>query len=259
MGEDSGETRLGQNALSAYLRKIRRIGLLTRSGEHRLANLQRLAPDSPEAVEARERLVEANLRIVVKLANEYRNHGVSVDDLIAEGNLGLLEAAERFDPSRGVRFITYAVWWVRKFMLAAIRRSARQRFAPVGGAEALAPDATSSSEHDFAALRKAVLSLDGVGSRGPSVPERPDSATSESPPNPETNTVDLQMEEALRRILDRIPAREREVLVAHYGLDGKPPRTLQQIGDGLGMTRERVRQIELRAKERVLRLLRRGL
>ena len=259
MSEISGETPLGQDALTAYLRKIRRIGLLTRSGEYRLANLQRLDPASPEAEQARERLVEANLRIVVKLAHEYRGHGVSVDDLVAEGNLGLLEAADRFDPSRGVRFITYAVWWVRKFMLAAIRRAVRQQFAPVGGADALAPDYRSSAEQDLSSFRKAVLSLDGGSSQGGGMSAAPGSVTSEVPPDPEANAVDSQMEEALHRILDRIPAREREVLVAHYGLDGEPPRTLQQIGDTLGMTRERIRQIEIRAKERVLRLLRKGL
>jgi RNA polymerase primary sigma factor len=259
MRDDSGETPLGQDALTAYLRRIRRIDLLTRSGEFRLATLQRLDPNSPEGQLARERLVESNLRIVVKLAHEYRGRGVSVDDLVAEGNLGLFEAAARFDPSRGVRFVTYAVWWVRKFMLGAIRRSAKQRFAPMSGAAAFASDMRSSSEHDFSSLRRAILSLE-AGSASVAAPRRgQESATAETAPDPETQAVDHQMEGALRGILSKVPAQERRVLTAHYGLDGSPPRTLQQIGDELGMTRERVRQIELRARDRVLRLLRRGL
>ncbi len=259
MHDDSGETPLGQDALTAYLRRIRRIDLLTRSGEFRLATLQKLDPNSSEAKAARERLVESNLRIVVKLAHEYRGRGVSVDDLISEGNLGLIEAAARFDPSRGVRFVTYAVWWVRKFMLGAIRRSAKQRFAPMSGADAFAPDLRSSAEHDFTSLRRAILSLDGGPASGSGPRGGQESATSECAPNPETQAVDQQLERALRRILEKLPAQERRVLTAHYGLDGSPPRTLQQIGNEVGMTRERVRQIELRARERMLRLLRRGL
>lgn len=259
MREDSGETPLGQDALTAYLRRIRRIDLLTRSGEFRLATLQKLDPTTPEAKAARGRLVESNLRIVVKLAHEYRGRGVSVDDLISEGNLGLIEAAARFDPSRGVRFVTYAVWWVRKFMLGAIRRSAKQRFAPMSGANAFTPDMISSAEHDFSSLRRAILSLDGGTASGAGPRGGQESATSERAPDPETQAVDHQMEGALRGILGKLPAQERRVLTAHYGLDGSPPRTLQQIGDELGMTRERVRQIELRARDRVLRLLRRGL
>lgn len=259
MSVDSGETAVGQDALAAYLRRIRRIGLLTRSGEYRLADLQRLSPDSPEAEQARERLVEANLRIVVKLAHEYRGRGVSVDDLVSEGNLGLLEAAERFDPSRGVRFVTYAVWWIRKFMLAALRRAAKQRFAPLSGSDPFGAEMRSSSEHDFSSLRKAILSLDGGKPSGADLRDGPESATSERSPDPETQAVGRQMEQALHAILGRVPQQERHVLVSHYGLFGSPPRTLQEIGDELGMTRERVRQIELRARDRVLRLLRRGL
>jgi RNA polymerase sigma factor, sigma-70 family len=151
----------GQDALTAHLRNLRRYELLTRSGEHRLARQQRDHPSSPQAIAARRRLLEANLRIVVKLAHEYRGYGVSLDELIQEGNLGLIEAAARFDPDRGVRFVSYAVWWIRKFMLESIRRASKNRNVPVQSAAPPGGD-TSSSSHQLDAIRRGLVSFDGA-------------------------------------------------------------------------------------------------
>lgn len=247
----------GQDALTAYLRGLRRYELLTRSGEHRLARQQRDHPSSPKAIAARRWLLEANLRFVVKLAYEYRRYGVSVDELIQEGNLGLIEAATRFDPERGVRFVNYAVWWIRKFMLEAIRRASKNRNVPVQSAAPPGGD-TSSSSHELDAIRRGIVSFDGA-LRSDGGSGLTGSATASPAPDPESWAVDRQMEEALRSVLDRFPEIERKVLEGHYGLDGRPARTLQQIGDEIGYTRERVRQIEIRARERARRLLRRGL
>lgn len=248
----------GQDALTAYLRNLRRYELLTRSGEHRLARQQRDHPSSPRAIAARRRLLEGNLRFVVKLAYEYRRYGVSVDELIQEGNLGLIEAAARFDPDRGVRFVHYAVWWIRKFMLEALRRASKDRNVPVQSATPPGGEDTSSSSHELAAIRRGIVSFDGA-LRSDGGGGLTGSATASPVPDPESRAVDRQMEEALRSVLDRFPEIERKVLEGHYGLDGRPARTLQQIGDELGYTRERVRQIEIRARERARRLLRRGL
>jgi RNA polymerase sigma factor (sigma-70 family) len=237
--------------LSSYLGAIRRYKLLTQSGEHRIAT------ESQKGVEgAKNQLVEANLRLVVKIAKEHRNTHVGLDDLIAEGNLGLIEAARRFDPSRGVRFVSYATWWIRKYMLRAVDRQAHQTSSP-------RPDTTSEPEEAGAgeaaprSRRQRILSFDefmqNSGDR-----QFIEFFASEEAADPEDRILENQLANALLSILPLLPVKEREILAAHYGLDGGPVKTLQAIGAGMGLTRERVRQLELRALDRARRLLQAG-
>jgi len=238
-----------RGALSSYLGAIRRYKLLTQSGEHRLAS------DSRRGVEgAHNQLVEANLRLVVKIGKEYRTTHVPLEDLIAEGNLGLIEAAHRFDPSRGVRFVSYATWWIRKFMLRAVDRQAHQSSSPRPGGEDSEPDGAAPGAAPRRPKRQRILSFDDFmqnsGDRN-----FIESFASEDMADPEDAILENQLAEALVSVLHRLPAVEREILVAHFGLGGTPSKTLKQIGEARGLTRERVRQLELRALDRARRLL----
>ena len=218
-----------RDALQSYLKTIRRYKLLTQSGEYRLAVA------SQEGVElAKKQMVEANLRLVVHLAKEYRHTRVPFEDLIAEGNLGLIEAVNRFDPDRGVRFVAYAAWWIRKYMLQAVQRQSNRQSQRGRRVLSFAEFMRDSSDTHV---------LEGV----------PD----QSAEDPENVALERQLESALVSVLHRLPAREREILSAHFGLDGRPPRSLKEIGRSIDLTRERVRQIELRAFDRVRRLLQR--
>jgi RNA polymerase sigma factor (sigma-70 family) len=237
---DEGK-RSYRGALRAYLEQIRPFGLLTESGEHRLAVGSRAGDEA-----ARNRLLEANLRLVVKIALEYRHSPVKLEDLIAEGNIGLIQAVKRFDPNRGVRFVSYASWWVRKYMVAALNVSTKAATSP------LPRDAGSS----IPARRARVLSLeDFLHNSGDRV--LLEKVSPSDVEDPEHIVVAGDLQDALRTVLGRIPSIERRVLEMHYGLDGNPPRTLQAIGQELRCTREHVRQIELRARERARRLLER--
>jgi RNA polymerase sigma factor (sigma-70 family) len=239
---DEGK-RSYRGALRAYLEQIRPFRLLTESGEYRLAVDSRAGDEA-----ARNRLLEANLRLVVKIALEYRHSPVKLEDLIAEGNVGLIQAVKRFDPNRGVRFVSYASWWVRKYMVAALNDSTKAATSPLPRGASMAVDERTK--------RARVLSLeDFLHNSGDRVLLEKVAPRNEE--DPEHLVVASDLQEALRSVLERIPALERRVLEMHYGLDGAPPRTLQVIGQELRCTREHVRQIELRARDRARRLLER--
>jgi RNA polymerase primary sigma factor len=216
--------------LRSYLSAIRRYPLLTRTGEHRLAL------ESRQGVEAARRaLVEGNLRLVVKIAMGYQPSSLPVEDLVSEGNIGLMEAARRYDPSRGVPFASYAAFWIKKYVVAALERNTAQSSLPL-------PET---------ATRRRIASLD-------SLPSEDGEARAEDPRSgPEDLALQRDLEEALRSVLYRMPAAERTMLASRFGLDGEPARTLQEVGTLLGCTRERARQIERRALERARRLLER--
>ena len=229
-----------QGALASYLKAIKRYQLLSQSGEHNLA--------TERTVQAKHRLVESNLRLVVKIAKEYRTASIGLEDLISEGNLGLIEAAERFDPSRGVRFLSYASWWIRKYMLRALERHAHLTSSPKPGARASDGAAHARAE------RQRILSLsDFMQSSG----ERDviETIASDSVDGPEAQILATDLVQALGSVLHKLPEREREILSAHFGLGGTTGRTLHEIGENWGLTRERVRQLERRALERARRLL----
>jgi RNA polymerase primary sigma factor len=230
-------------ALKKYLESIRRYALLTKSGEFRIGTLVKEGKEK-----ARQDLVEANLRLVVKLAMEYRHARIGLDDLIAEGNLGLIEAANRFDPLRGVRFATYASWWIRKFIIQAIDRQAHQTTSPTRASGDPAPEKPETPR------RQRIISVDDFmqTSSDRHMLEKIASLTSA---DPQDVALERQLANKLTAILPKLPAQERLILAAHYGLDGQPPRTLQQIGKEMSLTRERVRQIEQRAIARARRLL----
>jgi RNA polymerase primary sigma factor len=217
------------SALGAYLREIAKLPRLTVDEERALG--ARIRFDRDEAALAR--LVEANLRFVVSYAKRYRGHGVSFLDLIHEGNLGLMEAARRFDPTHNVKFITYAVWWVRQSMMHVLADSTRAfSFPPklFGALHAGGPGGEDVSLSET------------IGERLP---------LDQAPVEAELiHQADL--DELAAALLD-LEGKEQEVVRLRYGLGDGEPQTLQEIGDRLHLSRERVRQIETRAKEKLRR------
>lgn len=227
------------STLSAYLREIAKLPRLTPQEERELA--LRIQLDRDET--ALTQLVESNLRFVVSYAKRYRGLGVAFLDLIHEGNLGLIEAAKRFDPSRNVKFITYAVWWVREAMMHVLSDQTR---------------AFSFPPKLFAVLHSAPedVSLNDPIAGGAS-DDRQGRELADLLPQDQAAIDDEMIHQSdldeLASALSDLDGKERAVMSLRYGLDDDEEHTLQEIGDRLHLSRERVRQIEARAKEKLRR------
>jgi len=270
------------DALKAYLQAISRIPRLTAEEERELAT--RVKADGDET--GLRRLVEGNLRFVVSYAKRYRGLGVPFLDLIHEGNLGLMEAARRFDPDRNVKFITYAVWWVRQAITHALSAQTRafalpQKLSAVAArfgrevsdlTEELNRTPTNLEiAHDLDISEGEVDALIRIGDRDVSLsdhvrgandgesPELGEQLPQVSVPPAEDVLIHRQLHAGVRGALHELGNREREVIALRFGLDRDgEPRTLQEVGDMLHLTRERIRQIESRAKEKLRRSKRAG-
>jgi RNA polymerase primary sigma factor len=264
--------RASGDSLNAYIREIAQYEPLPGDEEKRLGRL--IQQGDPEAL---RQLVEANLRFVVSYCKRYRNLGIPYLDLIHEGTLGLMEAAKRFDPERNVKFISYAVWWVRQAILHSFSESGRAFRVPqklqgqvskVGRArEALQSELerpptltelaqrTELPEEKVEALLMASgddLSLNEMVGEEGNV-ERGDLLEQDTVPSAELSLIRDNVEQQIRNMVDGLDSKEKEVIRMRFGLDGEDPRTLQEIGEKLKLSRERVRQIESRAKEKLRR------
>jgi RNA polymerase primary sigma factor len=279
-GTDPGSD---SSALQAYLRAISRCSRLTADDERELGlRVQRYGDQ-----DALRQLVEGNLRFVVSYAKRYRGLGVSFLDLIHEGNLGLMEAARRFDPERNVKFITYAVWWIRQAIAHALSLQSRafslpQRLSGIAArlgrevaalAEELDRTPTSReiaddleiSESEVNALLRigsSDLSLNdrvGAGRGDADGPELAELLEQDGVPLVEDELLHRSVAGRVRDALGELDRREREVVELRYGLDRDgEARTLQEVGECLNLSRERIRQIESRAKEKLRRSKRAG-
>jgi RNA polymerase primary sigma factor len=260
------------DSLNAYIREIAQFKPLPSEDEKVLG--RRIQAGDQEAIRS---LVEANLRFVVSYAKRYRGLGLSFLDLIHEGTLGLMEAAKRFDPERNVRFISYAVWWVRQAIFHAISEHARvfrlpqklsgqvsklQHLRDAMAIELSRPPTTTElaqkselSEGQVEALLRASgddVSLSAaVGDDG--TLELGDTLEQETIPSAELELIRSSFETQIQNMVSDLEPKEREVIRMRFGLDGDESRTLQEIGDALGLSRERVRQIESKAKEKLRR------
>jgi RNA polymerase primary sigma factor len=277
------------DSLQAYLRAIAKLPRLTPEAERELGRRVQEsrgrrgtgAPGESEDEEALRRLVEANLRFVVSYAKRYRHFGVPFLDLIHEGNLGLIEAARRFDPARNVKFITYAVWWIRQAIVHALSDQSRAFSLPqkvAGAASRFGREvAELSAELDRAPTTREIaedldiseadvdalfqigvsdVSLserigDADGGEGPELGDLIEQATV---PPAEEELMHRTLREQIRAALGDLDEKERAVMRLRFGLDGDgEPKTLQEVGDALHLSRERIRQIESRAKEKLRR------
>jgi RNA polymerase primary sigma factor len=253
-------------SLDQYLREISVYPLITREDECRLAG--RIRQGDGEALET---LVRSNLRFVVAVAKKYQNQGVSLSDLINEGNIGLMRAARKFDESKGIKFISYAVWWIRQAILQALAEQSRIVRVPLSRAGAVHRIGKRSSVmtqelgreptlQEVAAeldvpedevshalsMSQVYLSLDA-----PLVPGEDgqllDYLCDQFSPGPDDEVYEHALKRSIEEALGTLSEREGRVLRLYFGLDEMEPMTLEQIGEKFGITRERVRQIKEKA------------
>ncbi len=260
-----------KQSLEKYFKEIGDAQLLTPEEEIELA--RRIKQGDEVAL---KKLVSANLRFVVSVAKSYQNHGLSLEDLINEGNLGLIKAAYRFDETRGFKFISYAVWWIRQAILQAIAEKTRMIRLPLNRVGTLTKISKvySKLEQEFERAPTNdeladVLEIDSddisntikKASRVVSI-DSPVSANSDSRmidliqdnegSKPDADLMDESLRDEVRHLLDGLTQRESQILILYFGLDGKKPRTLEEVGTEFRLTRERIRQI----KENALKKLR---
>lgn len=257
-------------SLDQYLREISAYPLISRSDEARLA--QRIRADEPDALEC---LVRSNLRFVVSVAKKYQNQGVSLADLINEGNIGLIRAARKFDETKNIKFISYAVWWIRQAILQALSEQSRIVRVPLSRTGALHRigrrsstltqelgreptlgeiaeelDLTPEEVKRTLSMAQVHLSLDA-----PLVPGEEgqllDRLSDQAAPGPDEEVYERALTRTIDTALGSLKEREAHVLRLYFGLGDCEPMTLEEIGEELSITRERVRQIKHRALERL--------
>ena len=258
--------------LAKYLSHIGQGNLLTHKEEIDLSNRAKAGDKS-----ARGRLIEKNLRLVVSVAKKYRGYGLPFEDLIQEGNIGLMKAVEKFDPDRGFRFSTYATWWIRQAVQRAVADKGRTIRVPVHMTEKIRKMARTYNElsaererepTDEEVAERLGWTIDEVRDVKDAMPDasslnQPLSSNSDSSELGELvederasdtpGTVMRGMESAqLGEAIERLPERNRYVLLRRYGLDSQEPATLAQLSDELGVSRERIRQLQ-REAERMLK------
>lgn len=259
-----------EGSLDHYLRDISAFPLITREREAELARGIRAGDQ-----EAMETLVRSNLRFVVSVAKKYQNQGVSLSDLINEGNLGLIRAAHKFDETKGIKFISYAVWWIRQAILQALAEQSRIVRVPLNRAgtlhrigrranmlqQELGREATHAeiaegmdlTEEDVA--KTVALSLGHLSLEAPLSPGEDtrllDYLADEESAAPDEQTFVRALSDAVAESLASLKERESKILRLYFGLDGDEPMTLEEIGTRMGITRERVRQIKEKALSRL--------
>ena len=256
-------------SLNSYLQDVSKIDMITADEEVELA--QRI-----RAGDQRDKLTRANLRFVISVAKQYQNQGLRLPDLINEGNVGLVKAAKRFDETRGFKFISYAVWWIRQSILQALAEQSRVVRLPL------------NKIGDINKIRKASIHLEQVHERKPSAAEIAkeldmtianvkqslknanrslsmdapfqegendnnlyDVISSGETPNPDKSLIHESLKIEIDRALDTLAPREADVVRLNFGLSNQPAMTLQEIGDTFDLSRERVRQIREKAIRRL--------
>jgi RNA polymerase primary sigma factor len=259
-------------SLDKYLQEIGREDMISADEEVQLAIKIRQGDRR-----ALERLTRANLRFVVSVAKQYQNQGLALPDLINEGNMGLIKAAERFDETRGFKFISYAVWWIRQAILQALAEQARivrlplnkigvinkinrafseleQKYERPPSVDELAEELECSPED----VRQSIQNSGRHVSMDASLVEGDESSSSmydllpnDSMPGPENELVIESLKKDIERSLTTLTSREGDVVRMYYGLSGRYPLTLEEIGEKFDLTRERVRQIKEKAIRRL--------
>ncbi len=259
-----------ESVLGMYLKEINKIPLLTREEENELALRAKNGDKS-----ARDKIVRANLRFVVNVSKKYQGRGLDLTDLISEGNIGLLNAIERFDVNRGFHFISYAVWWIRQSILKAIGEKGRAIRLPSNRANELAKiegarksiAGNKSEDQEFEEVAE-MLHMDKVHVRemiyisremasldapvGGEADDRTFGEYIEDRKNlPENAVMEESMHDEINKVIDTLQPKEAAILKMRYGIGVEKPMSLQEIGTVCHLTKERVRQIENRALVRL--------
>jgi RNA polymerase nonessential primary-like sigma factor len=254
-----------RDAMSSYQRDIGSTSLLTAAEEVELGRRVRRGDTA-----ARARMIESNLRLVLMMARRYQNRGLPLEDLVEEGNLGLIRAVEKFDPELGYRFSTYAGWWIRQSLDRALANQARLIRLPVHVGKAIAacrrverrltqqlgrrPRAEEVAEQcgsdvdevrDLLSLHQEARAADRAADHGEGFLD--ETVADPHPENPESVLLSGEVRARLLACLDELDERQREVLCRRFGLQGHEPQTLEQTGRAVSLARERVRQIQLKA------------
>lgn len=270
--KESVKMTQNDTVLAMYLKEINRIPLLTREEENELA-MRAKAGDK----EAKDRIVKANLRFVVKIAKKYQNHGLDLTDLISEGNIGLLTAIDRFDVEKGYHFISYAVWWIRQAILKAVCEKSRMIRLPLNRANELVQiektrkiiSSNRSEEEEIAEIAeildmepehirdilniaREMVSLDATVRHNDS-----ESATvgefiqDTLYADPEDDVICGSMKDDIDDVLETLSPKEADVIRYRFGLNGREALSLKEVGDRFNLTKERIRQIEKKAIRRL--------
>ncbi|MDY0255123.1 MAG: RNA polymerase sigma factor RpoD/SigA [Tenuifilaceae bacterium] len=257
-------------SLDKYLHEIGKVELLSTEEE---VNLARRLKEGDKA--ALDQLVKANLRFVVSVSKQYQNQGLSLPDLINEGNLGLIKAAKRFDETRGFKFISYAVWWIRQAILQALAEQARIVKLPLNkiGSINKVNRAFTELEQKFERepsidelsevlelapndIKEALKSSNRHISMDAPISQDEESTLydvllSNESPSPDRGLLNDSLRKEIERALATLTPREASIIRLYFGLNGKHPHTLEEIGEELDLTRERVRQIKEKAIKRL--------
>lgn len=259
-----------ENCLGMYLKEIGKVPLLSKEEESKIAREAKKGN-----IAARNKLIQSHLRFVVTIAKKYQNRGLPLSDLISEGNLGLINSLEKFDPDKGYHFISYAVWWIRQAIQKALSEKSRMIRLPVNQADKIrtfekarnqvesrgdfgdeisqiAELMGADSEHiqDLVNISKEMLSLENtIGSDSDlTLGERIEDDKYQTP---EDYAIQSILNDNINLVLDTLPENEAKVISYRYGLGGNFVMSLEEVGKHLSLTRERIRQIEKKALQRL--------
>ncbi|MGP1520703.1 MAG: sigma-70 family RNA polymerase sigma factor [Treponema sp.] len=254
-------------SLAIYLKEINNIPLLTPEEEKEYAILATQGDKK-----AKQKLIDSNLRFVIKIAKKYRNSGLSFSDLISEGNIGLMLAADKFDPSKGFRFISYAVWWIKQTILKAISEKSKIIRLPVNRINELSrieterekrmdsiEDIASSMNIDAPTLNAMLNVSQKPLSFDEPIKKGEDSIVGELikdeiHPSPETDVLNQSLKDEIKEMLSTLSNREAAILKYRFGLAGEEPHSLLEVGMKFDLTKERIRQIEKKSIEKLKRV-----